>query len=78
MTIYQDDSFDSFEAKFLIQKAYKSLNIELIESTEEPVCNAGNLILTYNKTLEGECTQFETTKDTAYYDAENLVYFMIQ
>ena len=78
MIIYQDKDFQSYDSKFLIQKAFKGLQIELIESTEEPVCNANSLVLTYDKTLSGDCLQFVTSEEKSYNDAENLVYFLVQ
>jgi len=74
--LYRDIGF-SLDAGFLIDKAFLGLKKEVIETTEK-TCNSGELVLTYNENIQGDCLKFITTTNSSYRDAENLVYFLVQ
>lgn len=77
INIYKDSSFNSAEADYVLDKAFRGIQIGTQKLTNE-TCDSNTLYLTTNQNFTGDCMIFHPEVGQEYNDANILVYFLIQ
>jgi len=75
--IYVDNDFESSDAIFMVDKVLNGLQITS-EKVQTKTCDENTLVLTNNKSFEGNCMKFISNKGEEYKDINILVYHLVQ
>lgn len=77
INIYVDNGFESSDAIFMIDKVFTGLQISS-QKVNQRTCDENTLVLTHNKSFEGNCMKFISNNGEEYKDVNILVYHLVK